>query len=109
MGFLSGSGGKESACNAGHLGLIPGGKMHWRREWLPTPILLSRELHGQRSLARYSPRDSQELDTTEQLTLPPFLLDRSVRCSQVLHLQIQPAEDPKYFFRKFQNVPKTEF
>ena len=24
MGFLSGSGGKESACNAGHLGLIPG-------------------------------------------------------------------------------------
>ena len=24
MGFLSGSGGKESACDAGHLGLIPG-------------------------------------------------------------------------------------
>ena len=24
MGFLSGSGGKESACNAGDLGLIPG-------------------------------------------------------------------------------------
>ena len=24
MGFLRGSAGKESACNAGHLGLIPG-------------------------------------------------------------------------------------
>ena len=79
VGVPGGSGGKESACSAGDLGLIPGGKMPWRREWLPTPILLSRELHGQRCLASYSPWDSQELDTTEQLTLPPFLLDRSVR------------------------------
>ena len=79
VGVPGGSGGKESACNAGDLGLIPGGKMPWRREWLPTPILLSRELHGQRRLASYSAWDSQELDTTEQLTLPPFLLDRSVR------------------------------
>ena len=33
-GFPGGSDGKESACNAGDLGLIPGlGEMSWRRAW----------------------------------------------------------------------------
>ena len=27
----------------------------WRRKWQPTPVLLPRESHGQRSLAGYSP------------------------------------------------------
>ena len=31
------------------------GKIPWRREWLPTPVLLPGETHGQRSLAGYSP------------------------------------------------------
>ena len=31
------------------------GKIPWRREWLPTPVFLPREFHGQRSLAGYSP------------------------------------------------------
>ena len=32
---------KESACNAGDLGSIPGlGRFPWRRAWLPTPVLL---------------------------------------------------------------------
>ena len=48
--FPGGSDGKESACNAGDLGLI-----HWRREWLPTPGFLPGELHGQRNWAGYSP------------------------------------------------------
>ena len=26
----------------------------WRRDWLPTPVFLSGEIHGQRSLAGYS-------------------------------------------------------
>ena len=30
-------------------------KIPWSREWLPTPISLPGELHGQRSLADYSP------------------------------------------------------
>ena len=30
-------------------------KIPWRRAWQPTPVFLSRELHGQRSLAGYSP------------------------------------------------------
>ena len=36
--FPGGLGVKESVCNAGHPGLIPG--IRWRREWLPTPVLL---------------------------------------------------------------------
>ena len=32
--------GKESACNAGDLGLIPGQKILWRRGRLPTPVFL---------------------------------------------------------------------
>ena len=40
-GFPGGSCGKESACNAGDSGLIPGlGKFPWRREWLPTSVRL---------------------------------------------------------------------
>jgi len=40
MGFLDGSDGKESAHNAGGLGFLWFGKIPWRREWLPTPVLL---------------------------------------------------------------------
>ena len=32
-----GSDSKESACNAGNLGLIPVGKIPWRGQWLPIP------------------------------------------------------------------------
>ena len=64
-GFPCGSDGKESACNSrAWVGKIP-----WKREWQPTPILLPREFHGQRSLAGYSSWDCKELDTTERLTL----------------------------------------
>ena len=31
------------------------GKILWKREWLPTPVLLSGEFHRQRSWADYSP------------------------------------------------------
>ena len=41
---------KESASNAGDPGSVPG----LRREWLPTPLFLSGEFHGQRSLEGYS-------------------------------------------------------
>ena len=36
-----------------------------RREWLPTPVFLPEEFHGQRSLAGYSPWGHTESDTTE--------------------------------------------
>ena len=65
--FPGGSDGKESACNAGDPGLIPG--LGRSREWLRTPVFLPGELHGQRSLAGCSPWGQKQLDTTEQLTL----------------------------------------
>ena len=67
--FPSGSAGKESTCNAGDLGSIPGidpwvGKIPWRRERLPTPVFWPGEFHG-----LYSPWGHKELDTTEWLSL----------------------------------------
>ena len=56
LGFRGGSDGKESACNAGDLGLIPGsGRSLGEGNGLPTPIFLPGESHGQRSLVGYSP------------------------------------------------------
>ena len=44
------------------------GTIPWRREWLPTPVFLPGESHGQRSLEGYSPWSCKESDTTEQLS-----------------------------------------
>ena len=61
MGFPGGSDSKESAYNAGDLGLIPGeGKISWRRERLPIPVFWPGEFHG---LYR------KESDRTEQLSV----------------------------------------
>ena len=39
--FPRGSDGKESACNAGDMGSIPGlGRFPWRSDRLPTPVFL---------------------------------------------------------------------
>ena len=47
LGFPCGSADKESACNAGDLGLIPGlGKSPGEGERLPTPVLWPGESHG---------------------------------------------------------------
>ena len=49
---LGGSEDKESACNAQRTQFFPwAGKISWRREWLPKPVFLPEESHGQRSLA----------------------------------------------------------
>ena len=71
LGFPGGSAGKESACNLGDLpGFDPWvGKIPWRRESLPTPVFWPGEVHGQRSLVGYSPRDCKESDMTEHLSL----------------------------------------
>ena len=39
-----------------------------KRKWLPIPVFLPGEFHGQRSLAGYSPWGRKKLDTTEWLT-----------------------------------------
>ena len=54
---------KESACNAGDLGSIPGlGRSPG--EGNGYPLQYSGEFHGQRSLVDYSPRGRKESDTT---------------------------------------------
>ena len=55
-GFLDGSIGNESACNAGDLG----------RKWQHTPVFLPGKFHGWRSLASYSPWSCKESDVTER-------------------------------------------
>ena len=43
---------KESACNTGDVGLIPGsGRSPEWKEWQPIPVFLSEEFHGQRLLS----------------------------------------------------------
>ena len=68
-GFPGGSDDKEFACNAGDLGSIPGlGRSPGDGNGLPTPVFWLGELHGQRSLADYSPWGCKESKTTEQLS-----------------------------------------
>ena len=63
-GFPGGSEGKESACNAGDLGLISGlGRSPG--EGNGYPLRLPGESHGQRSLVGYRPWGRRELCTTE--------------------------------------------
>ena len=45
------------------------GKISWRKEWLPSPVSLHEEFHGQRSLVGCSPWDGKESDMTEWITL----------------------------------------
>ena len=40
-------------------------KIPWRREWLPAPVFLPGESHGQRTLAGDSPQGHKDSDTTE--------------------------------------------
>ena len=69
VGFLDGSVGKESACNAGDpgdLGLTPGsGRSPRGGHSNPLPVFLPGESHGQRTLVGYRPQDHKESDTTE--------------------------------------------
>ena len=64
-GFPGSSVGKESACDTGDPGLIPG----WVRLQQSTPVFLPAEFHGQRSLIGYSLWTGKESDITELLRL----------------------------------------
>ena len=66
LGFPGGSDGKESACNAGDLGSIPGlGKSLRGGHDNPLQYSFLENTHGQRRLVDYS---CKELDTTERLS-----------------------------------------
>ena len=68
-GFPRGASGKDPACHCKrrkrlgfHLWV---GKIPWRRAWHSTPVFLTGESHGQKSLVGYSPRGHKDTDTTE--------------------------------------------
>ena len=69
MGFPGGSDSKESVCNVGDLGSVPGlerysGGGHGN----PLQYSCLENPHGQRSLVGYSPWGRKESDMTEQLS-----------------------------------------
>ena len=69
MGFLGSSAGKESTCNAGDPGSILGsGSSSGEGIGYPLQYSCLENLHGQRSLAGYSPWGHKELNMTEQLS-----------------------------------------
>ena len=69
LGFPGGSDGKESACNARDLALIPGlGRSPEGGNGNPLQYSSLENPHGQRSLAGYSPWDDKDSDMPEQLS-----------------------------------------
>ena len=68
MGFLGGSDGKESTCDMGDQGSIPGsGRFPGGGHGNPLQYSCLENPHGWRSLAGYSPWGLKELDTIEEL------------------------------------------
>ena len=73
-------------------------KIPWRRAWLPTPVFLPGETHGQRSLAGYGPLGRKKSDTTEQLTHFYLVLYVSKNASNVSSLNKMLASGPKNIY-----------
>ena len=72
--------------------MIPG-KIHWKKEWLSTPVFLPGHFHGEKSLVDYSSWGRKESDTTEQLTLSLlYLVSQAYR--MVFLLELCPLEVP---------------
>ena len=70
LGFPGGSDSKETACNVGEPGSIPGlGRSPKEGNGYPLQYSSLEKYHGQRSLAGYSPWGLKESDMTEQVTL----------------------------------------
>ena len=68
-GFTGGSDGKESICNARDLGSVPGlGRCPGGRHGNPLQYSCLENVHGQRSLAGYSPWGCKGSDMTEWLS-----------------------------------------
>ena len=66
MGFPGDSAGKESTCNMGDLGSVPGlGRSPGEGNGNPLQYPCLENPHGQRSLVGYSPWGHKESDTTE--------------------------------------------
>ena len=88
QGFAGGSDDKESACNTGDSGLIPmQGRYSEERKGQNTPVFLPGQLHGQTSLADYSPWGCEKLDMTERLTHTHTHTQYNDTCKLYLNIQ----------------------
>ena len=67
--FPGGSVGKESTCNAGNPGLIPGWGRSSEKEMATYSNNLAWRIYQQRSLAGYSPWGHKESDMTKHLSI----------------------------------------
>ena len=78
-GFPGSSAGKESACNAGDSGSIPGlGRFSGGGHGNPLQYSCLENPHGQRNLEAYSPWGGKELDTTEWLGTAQDVLEEEL-------------------------------
>ena len=66
-----------------------GWEIPWRREQLPTHVVLPGEFHAQRSLAGYSPWGHKESDTTERLSLYFSIFTVAGNCVSPCHISTQ--------------------
>ena len=67
---------KNLPANAGDVGSIPGSGRSPGEEWLPSPVFLPGESHGQRSHVGYSSWGCKESDTTDSLEVSLKCLKR---------------------------------
>ena len=68
---------KNPPAKAGNENLIlESGRVPWRKKWLPTPVFLSGESHGQRSLMGYSPWGHKELNMNEGQSMTALRVGR---------------------------------
>ena len=71
--FPGGSDGKESACNAGDLGWIPGSGRSPRERMTTHSSILAWRIPRTEEPGRLQSQGHKESDTTEQLTLSLFI------------------------------------
>ena len=98
QGFPGESHGKESACNAGDLGLILElGRSPRGGHGNPFQHSCLENLHGHRSLAGYSPPSLKELDMTERLSIAQL---SSTSDRQMIPLMAESEEELKSLLMK---------
>ena len=67
----------------------------WRRQWQPTPVILPRKSHGQRSLVGCSPWGPEESDMTKRLQVHFHALEKEMAShSSVLAWRIPGTAEP---------------
>ena len=88
LGFPDGSKGKESTCNTGDLGLIPGlGRSLGEGNGNPLQHSCLKNLYEQWSLVGYSPWGCKESDVTEWLSIAHYpLLDTPLIKIYFIHI-----------------------